>query len=45
MQAFITIMDEIAKIEEIININEDFTDIINVLRDITGKLIGFKCES
>ena len=45
MQAFIAIMDEIAKIEEVVNRNEDFTTIIDVLRDVTGKLLGFRCES
>lgn len=45
MQAFIAIMDEIAKIEEVVNRNEDFTAIIDVLRDVTGKLLGFRCES
>ena len=44
MQAFIAIMDEIAKIEEVVNRNEDFTAIIDVLRDVTGKLLGFRCE-
>ncbi len=45
MQAFISILDEIAKIEEVVNRNEDFTAIIDVLRDVTGKLLGFRCES
>ena len=45
MQAFIAIMDEIAKIEEVVNRNEDFTAIIDVLRDVTGKMLGFRCES
>lgn len=45
MQAFIAILDEIAKIEEVVNRNEDFTAIINVLRDVTEKLLGFRCES
>ena len=45
MQAFIAIMDEIAKIEEVVNRNEDFTAIVNVLRDVVGKLLGLRCES
>lgn len=45
MQAFIAILDEIAKIEEVVNRNEDFTTIIDILRDVTGKLLGFRCES
>jgi len=45
MQTFIAILDEIAKIDEIVNRNEDFTNIIDVLRDVTGKLLGIRCES
>jgi hypothetical protein len=45
MQAFISILDEIAKIEEVVNRNEDFTAIIDILRDVTAKLLGFMCES
>ena len=45
MQAFLAILDEIAKIEEVVNRNEDFTAIIDLLRDVTGKLLGFRCES
>ena len=45
MQAFIAILDEIAKIEEVVNRNEDFTAIISILRDVTQKLLGFRCES
>lgn len=45
MQAFISILDEIAKIEEVVKRNEDFTAIIDVLRDVTAKLLGFRCES
>ena len=45
MQAFIAILDEIAKIEEVVNRNEDFTAIIDLLRDVTAKLLGFRCES
>lgn len=45
MQTFIFILEEIAKIEDIVNRNEDFASIIDVLRDVTGKLLGFRCES
>ena len=45
MQTFISILDEIAKIDEVVNRNEDFTSIIDVLRDVTEKLLGFRCES
>ena len=43
--ALIAILDEIAKIEEVVNRNEDFTAIIDLLRDVTAKLLGFRCES
>jgi hypothetical protein len=42
---FISILDEIVKIEEVVNSNENFTAIIDVLRDVTGKLFGFRCKS
>jgi hypothetical protein len=45
MTAFITILEEIAKIEEIVNRNEDFTSIIAILRKTTQNLLGFRCES
>jgi len=45
MQTFIAILDEIAKIEEIINRNEDLMNIITVLQDVTHKMLGFRCES
>ncbi len=45
MQTFIAILDEIAKIDGIVNRNEDLTDIIAVLGNVTGKLLGFRCES
>jgi hypothetical protein len=45
MQTFISILDEIAKIDEVVNRNEDFTSIIDVLREVTGKLLGLRCES
>lgn len=45
MQAFISILEEIAKIEDIINRNEDLRSIIILLSDVTQKLLGFRCES
>ncbi len=45
MQTFIAILDEIAKIEEIVNRNEDLVSIITVLQDVTQKMLGFRCES
>jgi len=45
MQAFIEIMDKIAKIETIVNRNEDFMTIIATVRSTTQELLGFTCES
>jgi len=45
MQTFIAILDEIAQIEDVVNRNEDFTSIIDTLKDVTEKLLGFRCES
>ena len=45
MQTFILILDDIAQIEDIVNRNEDFTTIIDTLKDVTQKLLGFRCES
>jgi hypothetical protein len=45
MQTFIAILDEIAKIEDIVNRNEDLVSIIAVLQDVTQKILGFRCES
>jgi len=45
MQTFIIILDEIAKIEEVVNRNEDLVSIIAVLQDVTQKMLGFRCES
>ena len=45
MQTFILILNEIAQIEEIVNRNDDFTTIIDILKDMTQKLLGFRCES
>ena len=45
MQTFIAILDEIVKIEDIVNRNEDLVSIIDVLQDVTQKMLGFRCES
>jgi len=45
MQVFITILDEIAKIEDVVNRNEDLVSIIAVLQDVTQKMLGLRCES
>ncbi len=45
MQTFILILDEIAQIEEIVNRNDDLTTILDTLKDVTQKLLGFRCES
>jgi len=45
MQTFIIILDEIAKIEDVVNRNEDLVSIIAVLQDITQEMLGFRCES
>lgn len=45
MQTFIEILDEIAKIDDIVNRNEDFVAIIDILRLSTQDLLGFRCES
>jgi len=45
MQTFIAILDEVAKIDDVINRNEDFMSIISILRDVTGQLLGFRCEN
>ena len=45
MQTFIAILNEIAKIEDIVNRNEDLVSIITVLQDVTQKMLGFRCES
>ena len=45
MQSFIAILDEIAKIDDVVNNNEDFMSIISVLRDVTQNMLGFRCES
>ena len=45
MQTFIIILNEIAKIEDIVKRNEDLVNIIAVLQDVTQKMLGFRCES
>ncbi len=45
MQTFIVILEEIAKIEDVVNRNEDLVSIITVLQDVTQKMLGFRCES
>ena len=45
MQTFIIILEEIAKIEDVVNRNEDLVNIIAVLQDVTQKMLGFRCES
>ncbi|MEA3418781.1 MAG: transposase [Campylobacterota bacterium] len=45
MQVFISILDEIAKIDDVVNRNEDLVSIIAVLQDVTQKMLGFRCES
>ena len=45
MQAFIEIMEKIARIDEIVKNNKDFTSIIATLRSTTQDLLGFRCES
>ena len=45
MQTFIKILDEIANIEDVVNRNEDSAAIVDTLRNVTQKLLGFGCES
>ena len=45
MQSFITILNEISRIDDIVNRNEDLMSIIAVLQDVTQKLLGFRCKS
>jgi len=45
MQTFIIILNEIAKIEDIVNRNEDLVSIIAGLQDVTQNMLGFRCES
>jgi hypothetical protein len=45
MQTFISILDEVAKIDGVVNRNEDFVSIVALLRSTTQLLLGFRCES
>jgi hypothetical protein len=45
VQTFISILDEVAKIDGVVNRNEDFVSIVALLRSITQLLLGFRCES
>jgi len=45
MKYFITILEELAKVEDIVNRNEDLVSIIAILQDVTQKMLGFRCES
>ncbi len=45
MNTFISILDEVAKIDGVINRNEDLMAIIALLSDTTQLLLGFRCES
>ena len=45
MKYFITILEELAKVEDIVNRNEDLISIIAILQDVTQKMLGFRCES
>ena len=45
MDIFIQILDEIAKIPDIVNRNKDLIDIILLLRTHTQNELGFMCES
>ena len=45
MEAFMQIMEKIAKIDEIVKRNEDLDVIIATLRSATANLLGFRCES
>jgi hypothetical protein len=45
MKYFIQILEGLAKVEDIVNRNEDLVNIIAVLQDLTQKMLGFRCES
>ena len=45
MKTFIKILTDVSKIDGVVNRNEDFMDMIDVLGDATGKMLGFRCES
>ena len=41
----IAILDEVAKIDDVINRNEDFMSIISILLNVTSELLGLSCAS
>lgn len=45
MQFFITMLQELTQIDDVVNRNEDLVCIIAVLQDVTQKMLGFRCES
>jgi hypothetical protein len=45
MQKFISILDQIAQVDGLVERNEDLMSIIAVLQDVTEKMLGFGCES
>ena len=45
MTALIMIHEEIAKVDDIVKRNKDFTLIIEALPTTTDNLLGFRCES
>jgi hypothetical protein len=45
MKYFIQILEGLAKVEDIVNRNEDLVNIIAVLQELTQKMLGFRCES
>jgi len=45
MQTCVLVLDEIAKIEDVVNRNKDVVSIIAVLQDVMQKMFGFRCES
>ena len=45
METFIKILEEIAKIDGVVNRNDDLKTIIATLRNVTKNLLGFRCES
>jgi hypothetical protein len=45
MQSFIRILTEIAKVSDIVNRNEDLIQIIELLGDMSQKILGFRSES
>ena len=45
METFIKILEDIAKIDGVVNRNDDLETIIATLRSVTKNLLGFRCES